>query len=87
MKNHFLPLVILIAAAVPAQAPVLVQQAANSGSNLASLTVTLSQPPTPGNVLIVCHDSTSGSNSTVTGGGVSQWILCQSTIPTDNSEI
>jgi hypothetical protein len=85
-SSRLVPCLLLTAAAF-AQGPVLVQQAVNSGSNLASLTVTLGQLPTPGNVLVVCHDSTSGSNSTVSGGGVSQWTLCRSTIPTDNSEI
>ena len=87
MRYRRLAVALLVASAGLAQAPVLVQQAANSGSNLASLTVTLGQPPTVGNVLIVCHDSTSGGASSVTGGGVSNWILCQSTLPADNSEI
>jgi hypothetical protein len=67
--------------------PVLVQQAAASGNALAILTVTLGQLPTPGNALIVCHDSTSGGVSTVSGGGVTNWTLCQSSLPADNAEI
>ena len=88
MRPMFIPIAIAALASVAlAQQPVLVQQAANSGSNLASLTVTLAHPPVLGNVLVVCHDSTAGSNSIVAGGGVSHWTLCQSTIPADNSEI
>lgn len=79
---------LLLAPWAIAQAPTLVQQAVGSAALAADLTVALPQPPTPASVLIVCHDSTSGGSSTITGGGVSQWILCQSTLPTqDNSEI
>jgi hypothetical protein len=68
--------------------PVLVQQAANSGTGLTVLTVSMSQLPVTGNVLVVSHDSTSGSNSSVSGGGVDSWTLCQSSLPTaHNSEI
>lgn len=68
--------------------PELVQQVANSAHDVAGLTLTLAQPPTPGNLLVLCHDSTSGSNSSVQGGGVTQWQLCRSSIPTqDNSQI
>jgi hypothetical protein len=87
MKIRQLTLPLLVASAALAQAPVLVQQAANSGSNIGSLTVTLGQAPAQGDVLIVCHDSTSGGASTVSGGGVTNWVLCQSTLPADNSEI
>lgn len=69
-------------------APVLVQQVANSGTGLSSLSLTLPQLPTTGNLLVICHDSTSGGNSTVSGGGVATWTLCQSSLPAqDNSEI
>lgn len=68
--------------------PVLVQQVANSGTGLSSLSLSLRQLPTPGNLLVICHDSTSGGNSTVSGGGVVTWTLCQSSLPAqDNSEI
>jgi hypothetical protein len=71
-----------------AQAPVLVQQATSSGTLLAGLNVALPQLPAPGDLLVVCHDTTAGGNSSVSGGGVSHWTLCQSTVPTqDNSEI
>lgn len=68
--------------------PVLVQQSASSGSAIGTLGVTLPQPPTQGNVLVLSHDSTSGGNSRISGGGVSTWILCVSSLPEqDNSEI
>ncbi|HTD46175.1 MAG TPA: glycoside hydrolase family 5 protein [bacterium] len=50
----------------------LVQQAANSGANIASLTVTLPQTPRTGDVLIVTQVSNNNQVS-VSGGGVSSW--------------
>jgi hypothetical protein len=89
MTTRLLSIGLLSAAAALAQTPpVLVQQTADGMPNIAVLSVTMDQLPTPGNVLIVCHDSTSGANSSVSGGGVTNWILCQSSLPTqDNSEI
>jgi hypothetical protein len=85
--KHLLCTAVAFVSAALAQSPTLVQQAANSASNVASLTLTLSHTPVVGNVLVVCHDSTAGSASTVTGGGVTHWTLCQTTLPSDNSEI
>src|SRR5439155_11981716 len=50
----------------------LVQQAANSGTNITSLTVTLPQVPQAGDVLIVTQAS-NNSQVSVAGGGVSNW--------------
>jgi len=50
----------------------LVQQAANSGTNIPSLTVTLPKTPRPGDVLIVMNVS-NNNQVTVAGGGVASW--------------
>ncbi len=50
----------------------LVQQAANSGTNITSLTVTLPQVPQAGDVLIVTQASNNRQVS-VAGGGVASW--------------
>src|SRR5205085_3964673 len=50
----------------------LVQQAANSGTNIPSLTVTLPKTPRPGDVLIVMNVS-NNNQVTVSGGGVASW--------------
>ena len=50
----------------------LVQQAATSGTNITSLTVTLPQPPQAGDVLIVTQVSNNKQVS-VAGGGVASW--------------
>jgi hypothetical protein len=79
---------LLPVAMVRAQSPVLVQQAVDSGPLLSRLDVTLPQLTQQGDLLVLCSDSTSSGNSAVSGGGVSNWILCETTLPTqDNSEI
>jgi hypothetical protein len=78
---------LLLAGVASGQAPVLVQQVASSGTDLASLSVNLGAVPIAGDLLILCHDSTSGGGSAVSGGGVTNWFLCRSTLPADNSEI
>ena len=50
----------------------LVQQAANSGTNIPSLTVTLPKTPRPGDVLIVMNVS-NNNQVNVSGGGVTSW--------------
>src|SRR5437588_2131744 len=50
----------------------LIQQAANSGTNIPSLTVTLPKTPRPGDVLIVMNVS-NNNRVNVSGGGVSSW--------------
>src|SRR5207302_1235136 len=50
----------------------LIQQAANSGTNIPSLTVTLPTTPRPGDVLIVMNVS-NNNRVNVSGGGVSSW--------------
>jgi len=50
----------------------LIQQAANSGTNIPSLTVTLPKTPRPGDVLIVMNVS-NNNQVNVSGGGVSSW--------------
>jgi len=50
----------------------LIQQAANSGTNLTSLTVTLPQQPRPGDLLIVMNVS-NNNQVNVSGGGVASW--------------
>src|SRR5437588_2630085 len=50
----------------------LIQQAANSGTNIPSLTVTLPRPPQPGDMLIVTNVSNNNQVS-VSGGGVTSW--------------
>jgi hypothetical protein len=79
---------LLLTAAAAAQSPLLMQQVTNSGTDLADLTVVLTYMPQPGDLMVVCTDSTSGGSSSLSGGGVSQWTLCQTSLPTQgNSEI
>ena len=63
----------------PIASVALVQQAANSGTSVTSLTVTLPQPPRVGDVLI----PTMGSNNStvsISGGGVSTWTYIYSEV-------
>ncbi len=88
MHLTYAPLVLMFAMTGFAQTPQFVQQATNSGALASSIAVTLPQLPASGNLLVVCHDSTSSGISVITGGGVTNWILCQTTVPTrDNSAI
>jgi len=56
----------------PTASPSLIQQAANSGTGITSLTVTLPQTPQLGDVLIVTEVS-NYNRAGVSGGGVSSW--------------
>ncbi|MEQ1632157.1 MAG: hypothetical protein ABL997_07270 [Planctomycetota bacterium] len=72
----------------PAQMPSLIQHASDAQWNVAGLTIQLPQLPAPGNLLVVCHESNSSSNSRISGCGVLHWTLCVSSAPTIiNSEI
>ena len=74
--------------APPPQTPMLVQHTSDALWNVSSLTLQLGQQPAPGDLLVVCHESNSSSNSRISGGGVTQWTLCMSSAPTIvNSEI
>jgi hypothetical protein len=74
--------------AAPPAAPTLRQQASNQLWNTSSLQVQLQNPPLPGSLLVVCHESNSSLDSRIQGCGVAQWTLCLSSAPTIvNSEI
>jgi hypothetical protein len=72
----------------PTAAPSLRQHASNQLWNASSLQVQLQNPPLPGSLLVVCHESNSSVDSRIQGGGVTQWTLCVSSAPAIvNSEI
>ena len=72
----------------PIAAPTLRQHASAQQWGVGSLSVQLPNPPLPGSLLVLCHESNSSVNSRISGGGVATWTLCSSSAPTIvNSEI
>lgn len=65
----------------PMPTPHLVQHASEAQWNVNAITVTMPQTPSPGSLLVVCHESNSSSNSRISGAGVGQWTMCLSSAP------
>lgn len=87
-QNHAAIAIAFRCASAPTAAPALRQHASEQQWSVPSITVRLSNPPLPGSLLVVCHESNSSVNSRIQGGGVATWALCVSSAPTIiNSEI
>jgi hypothetical protein len=76
-----LPAALVLAAALAAQKPAFVQQAARSGRGVTQVVVEMERDPAGASLLVVVCDGTANGTSTVFGGGVSDWTLCQSSVP------